>query len=241
MCSFEGRAHLFAGTALTGTRRVTCHVPSRSPLATGSRSRRPSPGRGSTSLMRRSLHEGEGQRSGEGQGDAGRRHEAPGGDVLDAARGRGELRGLTRARAHHDLGRSPGAHRGRRVGVVAWSALLSAARPAGFLPLPGAHTHGPRRIVLLHGYAMNRANFLLLAFRLRRAGLGPGASLNYPRNHQSLQTLQRDEANPTRRRPRSPHAAHRARSVASPPRHTSAPTAGPGCSRRTRCATGACA
>jgi triacylglycerol esterase/lipase EstA (alpha/beta hydrolase family) len=65
------------------------------------------------------------------------------------------------------------------VGVVAWSALLSAARSAGFLPLPGAHTHGPRRIVLLHGYAMNRANFLLLAFRLRRAGLGSVLGFEY--------------------------------------------------------------
>jgi pimeloyl-ACP methyl ester carboxylesterase len=81
-----------------------------------------------------------------------------------------------RALSRHDLGERP-----VRTALVEWclSALLSAARPAGFLPLPGARTHGPRPIILLHGYAMNRANFLPLALRLRRAGLGPVLGFEY--------------------------------------------------------------
>ncbi len=68
-----------------------------------------------------------------------------------------------------------------RATLTEWglSALLSAARPAGFLPLPGARSHGPRPIIVLHGYAMNRANFLALAYRLRRAGLGPVLGFEY--------------------------------------------------------------
>jgi pimeloyl-ACP methyl ester carboxylesterase len=56
---------------------------------------------------------------------------------------------------------------------------VSALRPAGFLPLPGARTHGPRPIIVLHGYAMNRANFVPLAYRLARAGLGPVIGFEY--------------------------------------------------------------
>jgi pimeloyl-ACP methyl ester carboxylesterase len=59
------------------------------------------------------------------------------------------------------------------------SVAISAARPAGFLQLPGADVKGPRPIILLHGYAMNRANFLPLAFRLSRAGLGPLVGFEY--------------------------------------------------------------
>jgi triacylglycerol esterase/lipase EstA (alpha/beta hydrolase family) len=68
-----------------------------------------------------------------------------------------------------------------RVALAEWSmaAALSAWRPAGFLPLPGARTHGPRPIVVIHGYAMNRANFLPLAYRLARAGLGPVVGFEY--------------------------------------------------------------
>jgi len=68
-----------------------------------------------------------------------------------------------------------------RVALTEWAmaAALSAARPAGFLPLPGARTRGPRPIIVLHGYAQNRANFLPLAFRLRRAGLGPIFGFEY--------------------------------------------------------------
>ena len=81
-----------------------------------------------------------------------------------------------RALSRHDLGERPW-----RAALVEWglSALLSVARPVGFLPLPGARTHGPRPIIVLHGYAMNRANFLPLAFRLARAGLGPIFGFEY--------------------------------------------------------------
>lgn len=68
-----------------------------------------------------------------------------------------------------------------RVALGEWaaSAALSVARPAGFLPLPGARVEGPRPIIVLHGYAMNRANFLLLALRMARAGLGPIYGFEY--------------------------------------------------------------
>jgi pimeloyl-ACP methyl ester carboxylesterase len=65
--------------------------------------------------------------------------------------------------------------------LTEWGAAmaLSAARPVGFLPLPGARTRGPRPVIVLHGYAMNRANFLLLSYRLARAGLGPIYGFEY--------------------------------------------------------------
>jgi pimeloyl-ACP methyl ester carboxylesterase len=70
-----------------------------------------------------------------------------------------------------------------QLGVVAreWAlaVALSAARPLGFLPLPGAGRRGPRPIIVLHGYAMNRANFVPLAGRLARAGLGPILGFEY--------------------------------------------------------------
>jgi triacylglycerol lipase len=68
-----------------------------------------------------------------------------------------------------------------RTVLTEWgiSAGLSAVRPVGFLPLPGARREGPRPIIVLHGYAMNRANFLPLAFRLARAGLGPIVGFEY--------------------------------------------------------------
>lgn len=59
------------------------------------------------------------------------------------------------------------------------AAAMSAARPVGFLPLPGARREGPRPIIVLHGYAMNRANFLPLAFRMSRVGLGPIVGFEY--------------------------------------------------------------
>jgi triacylglycerol lipase len=66
-----------------------------------------------------------------------------------------------------------------RVALAEWgmSAALSIVRPAGFLPLPGRR--GPRPVIVLHGYAMNRANFLPLAYRLARAGLGPIYGFEY--------------------------------------------------------------
>lgn len=81
-----------------------------------------------------------------------------------------------RALSHHDLGDHP-----VRTAIIEWSAALalSAARPLGFLPLPGAWTHGPRPILVVHGYAMNRASFLPLAWRLRSAGLGPIFGFEY--------------------------------------------------------------
>jgi len=81
-----------------------------------------------------------------------------------------------RVLSHHDLGE----HR-VRAALVEWalSAVVSLARPAGFLPLPGARTRGPRPVILVHGYAMNRAGFLLLALRLRAAGLGPVFGFEY--------------------------------------------------------------
>ncbi|MGN6108467.1 MAG: esterase/lipase family protein [Kofleriaceae bacterium] len=79
------------------------------------------------------------------------------------------------------IGRPPEHERPVRVALVEWgmAMALSAARPAGFLPLPGARTRGPRPIIVLHGYAMNRANFVPLAMRLRRAGLGPVFGFEY--------------------------------------------------------------
>ncbi len=61
------------------------------------------------------------------------------------------------------------------------SLAMSAARPVGFLGLPVSlrQRTGPRPIVLVHGYAMNRANFLPMARRLARAGLGPILGFEY--------------------------------------------------------------
>jgi len=58
---------------------------------------------------------------------------------------------------------------------------MSAARPVGFLGLPVSLRQrvGPRPVILLHGYAMNRANFLPLARRLAGAGLGPVFGFEY--------------------------------------------------------------
>jgi pimeloyl-ACP methyl ester carboxylesterase len=68
-----------------------------------------------------------------------------------------------------------------RIALAEWgmAAALSALRPTGFWPLPGATTRGPRPIIVLHGYAMNRANFVVLARRLAAAGLGPIVGFEY--------------------------------------------------------------
>jgi len=79
--------------------------------------------------------------------------------------------------------RGPPDEIGPALGVAAreWAVALaaSAARPIGFLGLPGARGRGPRPIVMVHGYAMNRANFVPLAARLARAGLGPIVGFEY--------------------------------------------------------------
>ena len=68
-----------------------------------------------------------------------------------------------------------------RAALREWATAvaLSAARPLGFLPLPGDRGRGPRPIIVVHGYAMNRANFTVLACRLARAGLGPVLGFEY--------------------------------------------------------------
>jgi pimeloyl-ACP methyl ester carboxylesterase len=81
-----------------------------------------------------------------------------------------------RALAKHPIGVRP-----VRAALAEWavSAALSAARPAGFLRLPGARGKGPRPVIVLHGYAMNRANYIPLAYRLAKAGLGPIFGFEY--------------------------------------------------------------
>ncbi len=68
-----------------------------------------------------------------------------------------------------------------RAALREWkvAVALSAARPLGFFGLPGGDVQGPRPIIVVHGYAMNRANFLPLARRLRDAGLGPVLGFEY--------------------------------------------------------------
>ena len=81
----------------------------------------------------------------------------------------------------HALRRVQGTRVPLRSTIAEWamSAAISAWRPVGFLPLPGARKHGPRPVIVLHGYAMNRANFVPLAYRLSRAGLGPIIGFEY--------------------------------------------------------------
>lgn len=76
----------------------------------------------------------------------------------------------------------PHAYRARggiKAALAEWAAsvAISVARPLGFLNLPGGQ--GPRPIIVLHGYAMNRANFVPLALRMRAAGLGPLFGFEY--------------------------------------------------------------
>jgi triacylglycerol esterase/lipase EstA (alpha/beta hydrolase family) len=77
--------------------------------------------------------------------------------------------------------REPLGPRPVRIALAEWgmSTALSLVRPAGFLSLPGATAKGPRPVIVLHGYAMNRANFLPLAYRMARAGLGPVFGFEY--------------------------------------------------------------
>ena len=68
-----------------------------------------------------------------------------------------------------------------RAALREWRVALAAsvARPLGFVPLAGEHGRGPRPIILVHGYVMNRANFRSLARRLAQAGLGPVLGFEY--------------------------------------------------------------
>ena len=70
-----------------------------------------------------------------------------------------------------------------RAVALEWAVALavSAARPLGLfgLPVSGPPARGPRPVLLLHGYAMGRMNFFLLARRLHRAGLGPLVGFEY--------------------------------------------------------------
>lgn len=88
--------------------------------------------------------------------------------------------GVLAARARR--GRRPPPGQVRAV-LAEWAAsvAVTAARPIGFLGLPVVlrQQRGPRPIILLHGYAMNRANFLPLAHRLVGAGLGPVLGFEY--------------------------------------------------------------
>jgi hypothetical protein len=70
---------------------------------------------------------------------------------------------------------------GLRTTLAEWAMAMavSAVRPVGFFPLPGARQRGPRPIIAIHGYAMNRANFVPLAYRLARVGLGPIVGFEY--------------------------------------------------------------
>ena len=81
-----------------------------------------------------------------------------------------------RAVQNLDAGKQP-----VRAALSEWaaSAAISALRPTGFFRLPGANVVGPRPVIVLHGYAMNRANFVPLAFRLARAGIGPILGFEY--------------------------------------------------------------
>ena len=56
---------------------------------------------------------------------------------------------------------------------------MTANRWRGFWPLPGATVQGLRPIIMLHGYAMNRANFVPLASRLAAVPLGPIFGFEY--------------------------------------------------------------
>jgi pimeloyl-ACP methyl ester carboxylesterase len=81
-------------------------------------------------------------------------------------RGRPQPRGLARA----------------VLGEWAVANLIALARPLGFFGMPTLHprARGPRPVLLVHGYAMGRSNFLVLAHRMAAAGLGPLIGFEYP-------------------------------------------------------------
>jgi len=79
-------------------------------------------------------------------------------------------------------GRKQPARLARAVaGEWAMAGLVAAARPLGFFGVPVLRpgARGPRPVLLLHGYAMGRANFVVLANRMALAGLGPLIGFEY--------------------------------------------------------------
>jgi pimeloyl-ACP methyl ester carboxylesterase len=85
--------------------------------------------------------------------------------IARARRGRPQPRGLAKAIAAE----------------WAMAAAVSAARPVGLIGLPVVRprARGLRPVILLHGFAMGRANFLILANRLSLSGLGPIGGFEY--------------------------------------------------------------
>ncbi len=80
------------------------------------------------------------------------------------------------------FGREPGIAPLRpRDQVLEWGASVAGvlSRPLGFLGERLTPGRGPRPIVVIHGYAMNRACFQGLALRLAAAGLGPVYGFEY--------------------------------------------------------------
>jgi triacylglycerol esterase/lipase EstA (alpha/beta hydrolase family) len=75
--------------------------------------------------------------------------------------------------------RGPSTYLRGAVSEWAMGLMVTLGRPAGFLPLPGRQVRGPRPIIVLHGYAMNRSNFIPLAYRCARAGIGPMFGFEY--------------------------------------------------------------
>jgi triacylglycerol lipase len=88
---------------------------------------------------------------------------------------------LRTARRAEQLPTGPARARSRIAAEWALSWAVSASRPLGYLqrPLWARRAGGPRPVILIHGYAMSRAYFLLLARRLERAGLGPFYGFEY--------------------------------------------------------------
>jgi pimeloyl-ACP methyl ester carboxylesterase len=69
---------------------------------------------------------------------------------------------------------------GRLATEWALGVAVSAVRPLGYVaPVWRGRRRGTRPVVLVHGYAMSRAYFLLLISRLGRAGLGPFYGFEY--------------------------------------------------------------
>jgi triacylglycerol lipase len=80
------------------------------------------------------------------------------------------------------FGREPGVARLRpRDQALEWGASVAGvlSRPLGFLGERLTRGRGPRPIIVVHGYAMNRACFQGLALRLAAAKLGPVYGFEY--------------------------------------------------------------